>query len=610
MTSTYLQLLVLLLVVIAIYLLFLNSNKKPIKHEKFEEEKRPGLLGNTFNGTAFNPVLVDDSSNGQKNAKVDLQLTYDADNNKLTAKKFEGPVTNLRGGDKHQLAYYTNNTTTGFIPNAPSINHMLTYDNLLKYNWRLPAVDLISDKEKFRGPVGPAGKTTGPAGPAGNRGPTGDPGPAGAAGNRGPTGPTGPKGPSGGSQAIAKGSYGTVYTENNWNANPNFLSLSVGSLYTATKGNPTTNIETHVLTGGNNAEWKPMTTILKDLAVELTNYSASEIYINSNNLLCARGPPTRIFPRYRFKKAYDGNYLTVSNDELSNFCGYDATTGKSRYYSLRWASTPSYYREPGVYNITPFLVPTSSRELLDNSGPLGAVIEFEIERIINYVTIILYGEQEWSSWGNNLWFYTSPSGFEQYISGPSVTQPGVYTTGNFFSNNEDVRIEYVTGSHTVYSNVDVDISFPGEAEYTGAEYRPNARITSPSNLTYLDVYVTNGYTLPGYYSPWQFEIGGLDNSIYRVRSKTGSGMKINKYTLNLDLSQTVVGTGTIGRTLNLVIPSNVFLPDGATLSATASDPGPNYPKFVGISYVNVIGGYPQRYNINVTGTITVSSPYS
>ena len=86
-------------------------------------------------------------------------------------------------------------------------------------------------------------------------------------------------------------------------------------------------------------------------------------------------------------------------------------------------------------------------------------------------------------------------------------------------------------------------------------------------------------------------------------------MKINKFRLNLDLSQTVVGTGSIGRTLNLVIP-NVYLPDGATLAAVATDPGPNYPKFVGVNRVDVIGGYPQRYNITVTGTITVSSPYS
>jgi len=614
MTSTYLQLLILVIVVIAIYLLFLNTHNKSVKHEKFEEEKRPGLLGNVSSGTPIYPILVDDSTTGNKNAKVDTQLIYDPDNNKLTANKFNGPVTSLKGGSKNQIAYYTNNTTTEFIPNATSTNQLLTYNygssDPVKYSWKLPS-ELGINFTEFKGSPGLPGS----AGSKGLTGLTGSPGPSGIRGIPGPaglTGPQGDKGDTGISQPIARGTYGTVYTNNSWNANPNIRNLSVNTLYPTTKGNPVSNLNTHVLTGGNNAEWKPMTTILKDLAVQLTGFSGSEMYINSSGLLSATGPKTTIYPRYTFYKTYNGQEQTVTNAELFNFVANDGKT-----YSLKWANQyPFYYTEAGIYDITPFLVPTNPKETIDLYGPSGAKILFEIQKA--NVIINLGGEDPYEGGSYVPRFNTMPEGYESYIRVyPYVFAPGEYNSSNltFESNNNNVIIEYVQGVYTVYAKMEVEIYFPGIAVYQGpgnTYYQASVRAvrglfgaTIPPGIA-NNIYPTTSVISPAIYSGWNFGWAGETN-VYRITSFTGT-MEIAKFSITVDLTQSVNSSGVTYSTIELNTPP--VLPSGVSFRATIVDLGPNYPRtqWASAANITIVGDHPNFYDIKPTGVITILPP--
>ena len=162
MTPTYYQLLILVLILIVIFIMFMNSKKK--SREKFDGDTNPRLLGNTTSTIPIYPLLVDDSITGNKEAKVDLQFVYNPDENKLTASKFNGPATSLKGGNTNQIPYYQDNNTTAFIPNAATTNEMLVYNSgafgVQRYSWKLAnTLNTTEEFARFKGARGPTGDT-------------------------------------------------------------------------------------------------------------------------------------------------------------------------------------------------------------------------------------------------------------------------------------------------------------------------------------------------------------------------------------------------------------------------------------------------------------------
>ena len=301
MTPTYYQLLILVLILIVIFIMFMNSKKK--SREKFDGDTNPRLLGNTTSTTPIYPLLVDDSITGNKEAKVDLQFVYNPDENKLTASKFNGPATSLKGGNTNQIPYYQDNNTTAFIPNANSSNEMLVYNSgafgVQRYSWKLAnTLNTTEEFARFKGPTGATG-ATGPTGATGATGPTGATGSTGPKGPRGVTGDKGPTGDPGQSLALGSGYRGSVYSDNRWLDSPNIKTINVNNL--SLWNDPSSDVGIHVLTGGS-ASWKNMKEILRQVAVGLTGNPESFMYVNGNGLLCAKGsaPPPPPLPQVLF----------------------------------------------------------------------------------------------------------------------------------------------------------------------------------------------------------------------------------------------------------------------------------------------------------------------
>jgi len=331
--------------------------------------------------------------------------------------------------------------------------------------------------------------------------------------------------------------------------------------------------------------------------------------------VAVRGGSMTIIPRpISFTFGGSSDY-TGSSFNVTNFI----TVGGGLPAGVGYSVSPSTVINAATYSNTSFTISitgdSASNYSISKSG------SFIINQRI--VDIVIGGEGEYTGYGYSPNFSTVPSGYESFINMSSVTDIGEYNSGNLTisSNNPNVVIGSISGSYIIYARLVVTINFPGIAMYVGSStsYLPN--VVSATILTtgapappeiLAGIYSTTPKTYPGVYSGYTFSWSGF-TTLYREYAFNGN-LTIVNFSGSTDLTQDVNGTGTAGNTLNLITqPVTPFsLPSGVSYSASVSDPGPTYPKYISGSSASftITGDNPTYYDITRTGTISVlASPF-
>lgn len=177
------------IIFIAILLILVPSREKP--KENSTEKYTPLPKDDHY------PVLVSGYGSEQM-GRVDLDFVYDATNNDVRLKEgnghFNGPATNLHGGNLgDSILFQTETDKTAILP-AGSLRHVLTGGTIDTVpNWKNPVT--LSNSLSIL-PKGDSGSPGAPGAP-GDKGPTGPTGMQGPIGFFGPDGAQGPKGPTG-----------------------------------------------------------------------------------------------------------------------------------------------------------------------------------------------------------------------------------------------------------------------------------------------------------------------------------------------------------------------------------------------------------------------------
>jgi len=456
MTAAYFQLSILLLILMIIYFIFMTKNKKKCNMKERFQENNPPILTNNVISTEVYPILSDDSISGYKHAKVDLQLVYNPVENKLTANKFIGPATSLKGGNINQIPYYSRNDITSFINNASSETEILTYNsadiNGTKYNWRLPSFFQNENLTEFVGDKG----NTGVAGPQGPKGPTGSPGSMGPQGPKGQTGEQGLKGDKGDTGPVgymSKGFLNSVYTNNNWTSTPDIKDINVALLNTLSSANPSSNLGRNVLIGGTVSAWKDTKTILNEIAVELTGNPNSYMYVNNKGLLCAKGIPPVINDKLTIEESYDSSTSAPPSPSSGGIRQLNKVTGNTILGSTVSGGTVSI--PPGSYTISGYAL-ASTRSNFPNYANLTLQISSS-----SYSNTFI-GANTTLSAGSNTVLSVSSSSFYTAAQ-TTVIMRHYYTNGSDIAPG-DFRPDYYyafgyfpvsVGSYTVFSGLTV-----------------------------------------------------------------------------------------------------------------------------------------------------------